>query len=172
MNKKNIIITIVLCIIFFALGTFLGLIIYDKINTKNPIVEDKSDNKTEEEKSLTKEELLDVLVGDWGNCEGQSCHGVIIAKKDNKVYTYMPYIMWSDGFVAGIITDVTNVKKDIYDVTVYTAAYEGLESSSPEQITTIRVNISEISAGTIYLNDTNFQKIAGDREAFYNSIMK
>ena len=169
-NQKNnsglMVLIVILCLIVLGLG---GYIVYDKVINKEKSTEQNSAEEQIEEK-LTTKKLLSELTGEWGACKDSSCYGIIIGKRDNGEYYYTPYLMWSDGGTSGTIKKVSYKEKNVYLLTVYYAAYEGMESSGEEHTDEYEINISEVSSDIIYINNTKYQKITTDREAFFNSI--
>lgn len=169
-NKKSTVIVVFLCMIFLVLGTILGIIVYERIINKEKPAEPI---KVEEpqETVLTTEELLTTLSGEWGTCkEGDGCYGLIISKKDDGTYYFTPYIMWSEGRPGGTVTKTEKNEENVYTVTVHYDAYDSVESSGPESTVEYKINISDVSSNTIYVNEAKYQKITGDRETFFNSI--
>ncbi len=182
-NQKNNTGLIVLVIVLFLLVLGLGgYIIYDKVINKekpieqNNIIDQQEESQTEQnsiveqQERLTTDELLDKLTGEWGACKEGSCYGKIIGKRENGEYYYTPYLMWSDGGTSGTVKKSEYKEKDVYLLTVYYAAYEGMESSGTEHTDEYKINISEISSNIIYIDETKYQKITTDRETFFNSI--
>ncbi len=170
-KTKNIIIIILLCIIFFLIG-ILSKGYFDKKgnvkDTSNDFIEEQNTTNTSEENDIS----LDNLVGDWGTCDGEySCKGIIVSKVD-ATYYYTPYIMWSEYGGRGEIKKITKTKENQYEMEVYYEGYENEMSSAPEETLNYKLDISDISNNIIYINEEKYQKIVGEREAFYTSIMK
>lgn len=171
-DKKNLIIVCLLLIIFLLIGIILGVLVFKKtkpetLPTKDePVIEEK-------EKELTTDELLTMLEGEWGMCLGEyNCRGIIISVGKDGNYLFTPYIMWSDGGEAGTVQKTEKTGENIYKLTVYYKGYDNELGSSPERTEEYNLNITDIESSTITVGDTKYQKITGDREAFFNSIMK
>ena len=174
-EKKVTFSLIVQCGIFILLGVIAGILITNQLNQKPTPEEPKEEEKEEvkeEKKELTTEEVLNSIIGEWGMCLGEyNFRGIIVSKGDNN-YTYTPYIMWSDGGQSGDITNTVKVEDNIYKITIHYKGYNNELGSSPEQTIENRINISEVSSQVLYIGDTQYQKITGDRETFFKSIMK
>ena len=164
-KKKNIIIAVLLLVILFLIGMLFGAVLKGTKN-ENPPVE----NTTEEEP--TTDEILSSLVGEWGHCKGEyNCDGIIVSKNNDK-YTYAQYIMWSEGTPAGEIQNINKTDNKKYELTVYYAGYEDVESSAPERTEKYNINITDLPLEILYVNDNKYQKVTGDRETFFNNLMK
>ncbi len=175
MKEKKVTFSLIIqCGIFILLGIIAGILITNQLNKKPEPEKVKKEEKTElkeEKKELTTDEVLSSIVGEWGMCLGEyNCRGIIISKSDNN-YTYTPYIMWSDGGQAGDITNIEKIEENIYKLTIHYKGYNNELGSAPEQTIENRINISEISSQALYIGDTQYQKITGDRETFFKSIM-
>lgn len=174
-EKKSTISLIIECGIFILLGIIAGVLITNQMNNKPKKEEPKQEEspiEKEEVKEPTSNEILNSLVGEWGMCLGEyNCRGLIISKTDDNKYTYTPYIMWSDGGETGEITNTEKVEENIYKINTHYKGYNNEIGSSPEQTLEYTINISELSNQILYVNDAKFQKITGDRESFFQSLM-
>ncbi len=163
-KKKNIIIIVLLLIIVFLIGAIFGVLLKDKIKNET-LPEEK-----EEIKEPTTDEVLSSIVGEWGYCTGEyNCRGLIISKNDGK-YSFAPYIMWSEFGQAGSIDNVKKTKENTYELTVHYAGYSNEMGSSPESTNTYTIDLSDTSQ--IKINENTYQKVTGDRETFFNNLMK
>lgn len=175
-DKKNNIKFIIECGIFIMLGIIIGILITNQTD-KKPKEEQPKEEKIEEvqetkEKEPTTEEILNSIEGEWGRCAGSyNCRGLIVSKGDNNEYTYTPYIMWSDGGEAGEIQEVTKIEEKKYNVKVHFKGYSNELGSSPESTVEYKVDLSELDSQKIKIEENTYQKIIGDRETFFKSIM-
>ncbi len=104
-------------------------------------------------------------------CHGEyDCEGIIIGK-DNNNYSYTPYRMWSEFGSKGIIEKTEKTEDGKYTLTIHHEAYEDDFSSSPEYTIDQTIGISEVANNILYVGTVKFQKIEGDRETFFRSIM-
>ena len=164
------------CGIFIMLGIIIGILITNQTGSKpkeEPPKEEIIEEVQEaEEKEPTEEEILSSIEGEWGRCEGNyNCRGLIISKSDDSKYIYTPYIMWSDGGEGGEVQEVTKVEKDIYNVKVHFKGYSNELGSSPESTVDYKIDLSELDSQKIKVEDNTYQKMTGDRETFFKSIM-
>lgn len=169
MNKDNKkIITIVICLIFFAIGILVGYFICKKtipLNEKEPDKEDKSNS--EEKVNITNQ-----ILGDWGMCLDEwDCYGINITKNDNEEYFYEPYIMWSESAGAGKVINTEKVNDHKYILTIHYDAYEDFEVSSKEQTVEYVIDISKLSENILISSSKEYHKITKDRETAFDEIM-
>lgn len=176
-KKKNTVLNIALIIIVIetillaAASIYIiynGKVISEKESPKvdPPIKESKENQQTE-----TKEEVLEELIGEWGMClKEYDCRGIIIAKTKNSEFTYTPYIMWSEGGVAGKIKTFEKISEKVYKISVYYAAYNNEMSSGPEQTIEYTIDINNIKENNIKIDNKVYQKIVGDRESFFKAL--
>jgi len=180
-NNKGVIALLIIIIailsalcVLFATGTISFNTNKENDNKINENINmndtDGEDNKNINE--LTTNEVLSQLVGEWGICNGEyDCRGIIISKNNDK-YTYIPYIMWSEGGIGGEIQNVNIISKNQYELIVYFAGYESVESSAPEQTIKYNIDIKDLALETLYVNDNKYKKVTGDRETFFTKLMK
>ena len=176
-DKRSTIKFIIECGIFIMLGIIIGILITNQTNKSSKEEEPPKEEKTEEvqvpeEKEPTTEEILSSIEGEWGMCLGEyNCRGLIISKGDNNKYTYTPYIMWSDGGEAGEIQKLTKTEDNTYKFEVYYKGYSNELGTAPERTVEYKINISELDSQKLKIEDNTYQKITGDRETFFKSIM-
>lgn len=162
-NKKNIIIIVLLCVIILLIGIIMGVLLNKKL----------IDNTTSEEptKELTTEEILASIDGEWGMCKAEyECYG-IITRKDEGTYYYVPYLMWSEFGDQGTVENTEKIDDNTYKITVHYPGYENMEGSSLEQTLEYTIDLSKVSDDILYVDNDKYQKVTGDREAFFQSIM-
>ncbi len=166
-KTKNIIIFVLLGVIILLIGIICGVMLNKKVTNETPIKEEEK----EEVKEPTTDEVLSLLVGEWGTCAGYyNCYGLIVSQDGNN-YTYTPYVMWSEFGGNGNIQKVESLGDNKYKLTVYFPAYEDELNSSPERTGEYTVDITNAKNNELYFGETKYQKITGDREAFFQSIM-
>lgn len=168
MNKKTLF-TIIICLILMVSGYFLGTYLKNTIdNAKNNEEGNKEEEKTTD--SIEDSNLfLNQLLGEWGTCQENSCYGIIVNKNDQDEYTYLPYVMWSEFGGTGTIQKVSKIEDDKYRLTIYFKAYDSPEITSSERTEEITIDFKDISSRTIYIDNTKYELVVGDREEFYQS---
>ncbi len=173
-DKKSTITLIIECGILILLAIIAGILITNKINEKREKSpkEEIKENDNIESKEPSTEEILSSIEGEWGMCFGNyDCRGLIISKGENNKYTYTPYIMWSDGGETGEVQEITKIENNIYKLKVYYKGYSNELGSAPERTDEYKINIDELTSQIIYIGENKYQKITGDRETYFQSIM-
>jgi hypothetical protein len=160
-DKKTIIIVILLCIVFALVGFILGSgKLSHKEEPKPEIVEE------------TNEEVLSKATGEWGMCEGESdCRGAFITKKSDTEFTFSEYIMWSEFGLAGKIETIAKTDTSKYELTVHYEKVETEEYSVEESTEKHTIDTSKLSEEILSIDDKDYQKVTGDRDTFFRSIM-
>ena len=178
-KKKNTITFIIECGIFILLGVIAGILITNQTNNK------PKDEKHNEEKQVQKEkkeevkeeigptnnEILNSVIGEWGMCTDEDCRGITISKEDNDKYTFTPYIMWSDGFDSGEIQELIKIENNVYSFKVYYKGFSNEIGSAPERTIEYKINIGELDSKNLYVEGKKYQKIEGNRESFFQSLI-
>ena len=179
-NSNNLII-LVIALSLLAI-CLLGYIVYNKILNNKETTQAEFTNSSSGDYIYDKEkefdnkqvtyDVLDSLIGEWGFCDGEyNCRGIIISKNNDK-YIYTPFIMWAGGRAGGEVKSVSKIGNNEYEITVYFAAYENEESSAPEQTIKYNVDTTKVTEERLYVDDYKYQKVIGDREIFFENLMK
>lgn len=179
-NKNNITISKIIdfgTIVVF--GMIIGFLVVRQIYNRNEnsktideALEEKEElQKTDAVLEINNEEVLNKIAGEWGMCLGEyNCRGLTITEDGEDKYTYTPYIMWSDGGEPGEINNIEKLEDNIYKLTIHYNGYDNEIGSSPERTVEYKVNIAGLPK-ELQVDENKFQKITGDREEFFKSIM-
>ncbi|MBO4468354.1 MAG: hypothetical protein J5766_03540 [Clostridia bacterium] len=136
----------------------------DKKSGKKKSEKSKSDDS---QKTNDPYKALDKVMGQWGGYKGSS--GLIATfGKDNDVYTFTAGVMWTDYIVYGYVKDIEQTGTKKYDVTVFYPAVDNELESSPEHTEIMSLDITDLSANKITIDDTTYDKITTSLEDYFS----
>ena len=187
-QKKNKILIAFLSLLILILMSYIA---YDKLfsnnnNKNNNEQVDKNINNEENVSDITfgeeytnkevsineeNEQLLDKLVGDWGNSYGLKGNGLNIVKDTNGRFYYMHYQYGGGGFRFALILQVDKLSDNKYELTEYYPATSGdsIYGENPEKEEKLIIDTSKLSSNIIIANNHEYEKITTTSEEFYNS---
>lgn len=164
---KNKIITVLLGIILLLIGLiggyFLGTTSHKEVPNENLSNNNKLND--DEEKELTKDELLAKISGEYiAKLEepNNMYTGMYITKDTNGEYTYLEYRSATSFRSAGRITEVEKgTNKGQYSLTIYYKAEKNEAFEYNEETVYKTIDITKIDEGIIIKDGTEYKKYNG-----------
>ena len=169
MEKKNSVLGVLVILLSVVVLELTGFIVYDKVLNKDTKNENNNNGvEVNDNSSVSAAEMLDKVVGKWGNVNGMTCFFLSISNEDNK-YIFNSGQYGTDGGLLGDIIEYKAVDSEKLYLKVHFPERINEVSETPEQTNEYVINISELSSNIIILNNKNWEKVTGTWEDFFNS---
>lgn len=127
--------------------------------------EEKTSDKTEKKSQKKQEDPADILKkieGRWGYFNDKSSSNqafFVVIKNEGDEYSFQKGLMWTDYLEFGKINDISKTGDGEYQITVHFPEVDNELEHINEHTDTISIDINELDADKLIMDDTEFNKI-------------